>query len=193
MLEAKQLRSLDAASAQIQTGDLLLFRSRGLIAWAGRGRHSHAAMAAWWSGELFCMEVREWKGGRAVTLQSQVELYPASIDHYRIAQPVAIAGHCPEFNRLRALEEMQKFMGQPYGWRSVSRLALRRCLGIRFCIPINLDDEFISDEPRFCSEAVSEAHKLAGRDPQRDLGDNCTEPADLARSNIYEYVCTLLP
>ena len=33
---------------RIRDGDLLLFRRRGLVATAGRGRHSHAAKAAWW-------------------------------------------------------------------------------------------------------------------------------------------------
>ena len=47
----------------IGDGDLLLFRRRGLISIAGRGDHSHAAKAAWWEEDLFCLEVREWRGG----------------------------------------------------------------------------------------------------------------------------------
>ena len=70
----------DDAREQIAEGDLLLFRRRGLISIAGRGVHSHAAKAAWWDGDLFCVEIREWFGGRAVTLSSQVERYPGRID-----------------------------------------------------------------------------------------------------------------
>src|SRR4029079_15323530 len=58
--------------AQILDADLLLWRRRGLIASAGRGAYSHAGKAAWWGDDLFCLEVREWRGGRAVTLESQV-------------------------------------------------------------------------------------------------------------------------
>jgi hypothetical protein len=71
-----------AARRQVRDGDLLLFRRRGLISIAGRGDHSHAAKAAWWGDDLFCLEVREWHGGRAVTLSSQVRDYPDRIDVY---------------------------------------------------------------------------------------------------------------
>ena len=59
---------LAEAQKQIRDGDLLLYRRRGPISIAGRGEHCHAAKAAWWDGELFCLEVLWWYGGRAVTL-----------------------------------------------------------------------------------------------------------------------------
>ena len=65
--------SLADARQHVADGDLLLFRRHSLIAVAGRGEHSHAAKVAWWDDELFCLEVREWHGGRAVTLESQVK------------------------------------------------------------------------------------------------------------------------
>ena len=56
-----------------------------VIAIAGRGRHSHAAKAAWWGDDLFCLEVREWHGGRAVTLDEPTGTgVPApSVEHVR--------------------------------------------------------------------------------------------------------------
>ncbi len=84
------LRPYGQVRTLVRDGDLLLFRRRGLISIAGRGDHSHAAKAAWWGDDLFCLEVREWHGGRAVTLSSQVARYPrgsTSIDQTR-----AIAG-----------------------------------------------------------------------------------------------------
>jgi len=83
--QQRQLRFVPLAEAreQIADGDLLLFRRRSLIAIAGRGEHSHAAKAAWWGDELFCLEVREWHGGRAVTLASQVRRFPGRIDVHR--------------------------------------------------------------------------------------------------------------
>ena len=71
-----RLLPLTHARHRISDGDLLLFRRRSLISIAGRGTHSHAAKAGWWDGELFCLEVREWHGGRAVTLESQVKSSP---------------------------------------------------------------------------------------------------------------------
>ena len=74
---SQHFASLADARAEILDGDLLLFRRRSLISIAGRGEHSHAAKAAWWGGDLFCLEVRELCGGRAVTLASQVRRFPA--------------------------------------------------------------------------------------------------------------------
>ena len=71
-----------SSQAARQFPRMLLFRRRGLIAIAGRGEHSHAAKAAWWGDDLFCLEVREWHGGRAVTLESQVAKFPGRIDVY---------------------------------------------------------------------------------------------------------------
>ncbi len=74
---------------EIEDGDLLLFRRRGLISIAGRGVHSHAAKVAWWGDELICLEVREWIGGRAVTLESQVRRNPGRTYQIRYEfQPV---------------------------------------------------------------------------------------------------------
>jgi len=77
--ESLRFRSLSAAHKEIFDGDQLLFRRRGLIAIAGRSAHSHAAKAAWWGDDLFCLEVREWYGGRAVTLESQVRKFPGDL------------------------------------------------------------------------------------------------------------------
>ena len=68
--------NLSEVADDIRDGDLLLFRGRGLaarcIGVAGRSDYSHAARAVWWGNDLFCCEVRELNGGRAVTLESQV-------------------------------------------------------------------------------------------------------------------------
>lgn len=47
---------------------------------------------------LFCLEVREWTGGRAVTLSNQVRCYPGRIDVYE-ANP---DNRWPEYDRPEA-------------------------------------------------------------------------------------------
>ena len=86
---------LEEALSHIQDADLLLFRRRGLIAIAGRGEHSHAAKAAWWDDDLLCLEIREFKGGRAVMLESQVNRYSGRIDVLEANN----ADRWPEFDR----------------------------------------------------------------------------------------------
>ncbi len=72
------------AMSQIQEADVLLFRGEGLISWLikryGSGVHSHAAMAHWDDDDLQCVEFREFKGGRAVSMKSQVATHPNNID-----------------------------------------------------------------------------------------------------------------
>src|SRR5262245_66124760 len=80
--------NLSDVAADIRDGDLLLFRGRGVIARligvAGRSEYSHAARAVWWGYDLFCCEVRELRGGRAVTLESQVRKFPGLIDVFEV-------------------------------------------------------------------------------------------------------------
>jgi hypothetical protein len=81
-LQQPQYVALDDAQSGIANGDQLLFCRRNLISIAGRGDHSHAANAAWWDNDLYCLEVREWRGGRAATPESQVRRFPGRIDVY---------------------------------------------------------------------------------------------------------------
>ena len=53
-----------------------------LIKRYGGGAHSHAAMAHWDDDDLQCVEFREFKGGRAVSMKSQVETHPDNIDEF---------------------------------------------------------------------------------------------------------------
>ena len=175
---------------QIADGDLLLFRRRGLIAIAGRGAHSHAAKAARWKGSLFCLEVREWFGGRAVTLSSQVKRYPGRIDVFR----TNAGNRWPDYNRKLALVEMQRLAGCDYGYRNVLAAALVHLCFVRLFTSPNTDDKSESMLPPFCSEAISRAERRGGGvDPVPHLADRMTEPADLARSPFYKYRFTLVP
>lgn len=181
-------RTLQHAKREISDGDLLLFRRRGLIAKAGRGIHSHAAKAAWWGGELFCLEVREWYGGRAVTLESQVERYPGVIDVFQV-NPEDRWG---PYDRIAATDYMRRLAGCDYGYLSVLAAAALHLPLVRWFVRPDMEDASASRRPPFCSQACAMADRLGGGvDPTPQLADRLTEPADLARSPLYEYRCTL--
>lgn len=191
-MQAQQLRFVHYADvrSQIADGDLLLFRRRGLISKAGRGMHSHAAKAAWWDGHLFCLEVREWFGGRAVTLSSQVQRHPGRIDVFA-ANP---GDRWPRYDRRQALVLMRRLAGCDYGYRHVLAASLLHLPLVRLWMQADTDDQAINSLPPFCSEAVSRAERLGGGvDPVLHLADRLTEPADLARSLFYRYRFTLWP
>ena len=125
------------AQRDIYDADLLLFRKHGAISVAGRGIHSHAAKAAWWNNDLFCLEVREFHGGRAVTLESQTRRYPGRIDVFRANAD----NRWPEYNRARAAAVMRRFAGCDYGYWNVFKTALTHVPGIRFfCRPAFRND-----------------------------------------------------
>ena len=111
-----ELIRFDRARGQIRDSDLLLYRRRGLISIAGRGDHSHAAKAAWWEDEIFCLEVREWHGGRAVTLASQVRRHPARIDVFETNPD----DRWPEYDRDAATRVMRRLAGCGYGYAGVA-------------------------------------------------------------------------
>jgi hypothetical protein len=178
------------ARRQIRDSDLLLFRRRGLISIAGRGDHSHAAKAAWWDDELFCLEVREWHGGRAVTLESQVRRFPARIDVYQ-ANP---EDRWRQYDRRGATRAMRRLAGCAYGYWGVLAASLLHLPFVRLVAQVDLRDAEHSGRPPFCSQACAMSDRLGGGvDPVSHLADRMTLPADLARSPFYQYRFTLTP
>lgn len=187
-MDTLRFKKLNSAARSIRDGDLLLFRRRGLISIAGRGVHSHAAKAIWWRDTLFCVEVREWCGGRAVTLASQVRRRPRAIDVYA-ANPNE---RWPEYDRRAAARYMRGLAGCDYGYASVLQAALLHLPVLRTLVFAEVDDAATDRRPPFCSQACAMADRLGGGvDPTPQLADRLTEPADLARSPFYQYRFTL--
>ena len=77
----------------LKEGDILLFRGSGLISnlikrYTG-GVHSHVAIAHKDGNVWMCAEFREFKGGRTVSLQSQVGQCDSCIDVFRPVSSVS--------------------------------------------------------------------------------------------------------
>lgn len=196
------LRQLRDAKPSILDADGLFFRGKGLVSRMirsyGRGRYSHVAKASWIKGELFCVEVRELKGGRIVTLESQVKKFPGQIDVFRTNVLRLPEIEQPEgqhwYNRKKADEMMLAFAGVEYGYWAIFSTYLLHAPFIKFIAKPNIDDEFVSKRPPYCSAAYSAADRIGGRvDQVPQLADKDTEPNDLARSPFNGYICTLIP
>jgi len=178
------------AQEKIRDSDLLLYRRRGPISIAGRGEHTHAAKAAWWEDDLFCLEVIQWYGGRAVTLASEVERYPGRIDVYQ-TNP---RNRWPYYDRTGAVRFMRKLCGCKYGYTGLLTAAFLHLPIVRWFVRPDMDDSAIDRRPPFCSQACAMADRIGGGvDPVPHLADRLTEPADLARSPFYKYRFTLIP
>jgi hypothetical protein len=186
--EPNLVRYADVRHA-IRDGDLLLFRRRSVISIAGRGLHSHAAKAAWWDTDLFCLEVRELCGGRAVTLSSQVRRFPGRIDVFQVNPE----DRWPEYDRQGATEFIRRLCGCPYGYAGVAVAGLLHLPVVRWLVRPDVSDGALDRRPPFCSQACAMSDRLGGGvDPVPHLADRITEPADLARSPFYQYRFTLL-
>jgi len=188
----RNLVSLTQYGTLIRDGDLLLFRGRGLLSRlirsAGRSEYTHAARAVWWGDLLFCCEVRELKGGRAVTLASQIRKYPGRIDVFE-TNP---SRRWHEYDRRGAVSYLRRLAGCDYGYFGVLRAAQRHLPLWRCLIRPDMNDERMTSQPPFCSQACAMADRIGGGvDPVPHLADRVTEPADLARSPFYRYRFTL--
>ncbi len=188
----RNLVSLSQYGSMIRDSDLLLFRGHGLlsrlIGTLGRSEYTHAARAVWWGDLLFCCEVRELRGGRAVTLASQVEKYPGRIDVFE-TNP---SRRWHDYDRRGSVHYMRRLAGCDYGYFGVLKAALRHLPLWRFLVRPDMNDQERTSQPPFCSQACAMADRIGGGvDPVPHLADRVTEPADLARSPFYRYRFTL--
>ena len=116
----QQFVALADRQRQIADGDLLLFRRRNLIAIAGRGTQFARRQGRVVGRRPVLHRVREWHGGRAVTLESQVAKFPGRIDVYR-TNP---SNRWPEYDRTRATTMMRRLAGCDYGYTAVLAAAM---------------------------------------------------------------------
>lgn len=184
----------------IHDGDILLFRRRCwmphsyLIGQAGWSIYSHAGMAAWWpdaegsKGSLFCLEMLQFRGGRAVLLSNRVEQCPERIDVYSPNRLYLISKWGDESaDRIpgEAVGAMKRLTGTPYGWLSLARIGLLHTPIVRWVVPAPIDDRANGTHAPFCSQAIARAYRTAGVDVVPNLSDWATEPGHLARSLLF--------
>jgi len=184
------------ATPLIQEADILLFRGKGFISWLiqryGSGVHSHVGIAHWDNGNLQCVEFREFRGGRSVSLKTQVDNSPFGIDVFRAAKRVDYENDSyilDDVVKSKIATTMLKLTGLPYGWRNIWKLVKHY---LPFC---RLARQNIKDNNAtkifVCSTAAAYAYRVSYIDPVPYLADSAVTPSDLARSSLFEYQFTL--
>jgi hypothetical protein len=184
------------AKQSIKEADVLLYRGKGLVSWLikryGGGMHSHAAMAHWDGEHLECLEFREFKGGRSVSLKSQVATHPDNIDVFRVANLIEYGDERHELTEDIAgniVDIMIKNTGLPYGWKNFWKLGKHYVPFLRLAKQNMKDDD--PADVFVCSTAVAYAFRKAYIDPVPYLADAAVMPADLARSALFKYQFTI--
>ena len=181
---------LSEAMPMMRDADLLLFRGTSLLSRliqvVGRGGYSHAAKVVWCRDVPMVAEIREFVGGRLVTLESQVRRYSGQIDLYRTAATISVNEY---YDREAATRAMIRKAGKSYNylgvlWIGLCRLPLLLWLFRRsWCCRLLRGTRFVSDRitgervmPEFCSQACASADVAGGVDPVPNLRDRVTEP-----------------
>lgn len=190
--------------ALIEEGDVLLFRAPRFpkIGWwitkYTGGIYSHVALAHWDNNELFCIEQREFKGGRSVLLESQLN---NTIDVYR-AKPQIMQHELVDNKviwRTKILtDEIRKditktalsLTGTSYGWKSIWEIFKSYAPFFRIITRPKNGDESVADA-YVCSTVVTYSYRMNYEDPCPNLSDKRTSPADIAQSALFDYLFTI--
>jgi hypothetical protein len=196
----------DKAEEILQEGDILLFRGKGLISFLIQrytgGLHSHVALASKCNDVWMCVEFREFKGGRSVSLKNQVGKNPTNIDVFRPLSSVSFQ----KMNEDKTITTVNKtytnemahsmtqdiisWTGQEYGWKNIFQMFSRFLPGIRLLRGQDTNDEDVA-RAKVCSTAVAIALRKEYMDPVPYLADDRVSPADLARSPLLQYLFTI--
>jgi hypothetical protein len=193
------------AKELIQEGDILLFQGSGIIGFLIKrytgGLHSHVALAHKDGDILECVEFREFMGGRSVSLKSQVDGAPLSIDVFRPVKSISydeidkdgnfklIEKNYTKEIASAMTEDIIRWTGQPYGWKNIWKMLLRFIPGARL-FQQNFNDDEVA-KAKVCSTAVTVALRRNYMDPVPYLADDRVSPADLARSPLLQYLFTI--
>lgn len=211
MANKKISLSYDSAIKHIRTGDVLLFKAPPFpsIGWAitkyTGGAHSHVGLAKKDGKHCYCVEQREFKGGRMVNLETQVIANPGRIDVYRAKD--SVVGANSGFSDGMFFVENEKYQfteavadaiidsgleltGTKYGWANIWNIFKGYAPFFRFIYQRkNGDDELT--EAYVCSTLVAYAYRVNYLDLCPNIKDARTTPADIAQSGLLDYLFTI--
>ncbi len=208
MVTTKYLK-YQTASKLIKEGDILLFRAPETVwsfgywvaAYTG-GIHCHVGLASKTDdgGMVECVEFREFKGGRTVSLEQQVIEQSGQIDVFRPVRIVrsleykenVVSEYLHKYDEVTArnvTDTMRRMTGSPYGWANIFNI-LKCYLPVIRLRPRSKDD--LQEPPVYvCSTGVAYALRKHFVDPVPYTPDELTTPADIARSPILNYLFTI--
>lgn len=195
----------------IEEGDVLLFRGGSFVSRViqklGGGLYSHCALASWNGPSkniLECIEFREWKGSRTTALRQQVAEFDGLIDVFRPDRKcfnykvkierdgkITISEEEKIFNGQLITDDFRRLTGLPYGWTRIFAIAMRKLSFFRiYSSDIDIDDLGV-DLAMVCSTSIAYLFRKHFVDLVRFKPDTVTEPSDLSRSPVLNYLFTL--
>ncbi len=198
----------EKAKLLIKEGDVLFFRSRGLLSkiikTVGYGLYSHVAIASW-RGEAYksileCVEFKEFVGGRTVSLEVVLKSSGATVDVYRpvpeytysVFDGQEVKTMNVKYNGLLTTDFMRFITGLPYGWHRIWIMSHRHIPFLRWFVTF-VDDDNDGKEYIYpvCSTSLARAFRKTYIDPVPLMADIYVEPSDLSRSLLFNYLFTV--
>ncbi len=208
------------AKKLIRESDVLLFRGRGLISWwikkAGEGRHTHVGLASWHHDRLELVEFKEGNPlgillggagigeGHTISLKGQVEKHDGRIDVFRASSTFnktvfdeksqTVHTETRVFEPNKVTDALRNMIGKPYGWKTIWGFAKYNLFGLRLIYNTSrkmLDDNWVDQNLPVCSTSVAQVFRSYYTDLVPNKSDTATEPSDLARSSVLNYLFTL--
>lgn len=200
--------SYHKAESLIKEADILLYRRPNFpklgffVALYGGTIYSHVGLAHWCHKQLNCIEFKEFIGSRNISIKSQIDagyeidIYRAnsSIDIYKVqCNPITnldvINRKFTPFIARLITNYAEKLVGQPYGWTNIWKIARTFIPGIR--IFINKDTFDKKNRIWVCSTLVTDAYKKFYVDLCPLISDEYSQPSDIARSSVLNYLFTV--
>ena len=201
----------DEAEKLMEEGDILLFRSTGIISalikMAGQGAYSHAAITAKNNGYTSCIEFREWFSSREINLKNyflDCKRKKTEIDIYR---PIPIFGKLKfdfatqkiiykeiKFNGKLVTNCMKKLTGLPYSYKRIWLLLKIKLFKWKILKNIEkITNDLPTDEliMPVCSTVIAHCFSVYGFDILYNKSDEYTEPSYIALSTRLCYLFTL--
>jgi hypothetical protein len=160
-----------------RTGDVLLFRGRGLLSLIirviTRSPYSHVGLLYSFEGRVYCVEA-VGAGVRIILLSELLQHYDGGVDYFEV--------EASDKQRRRAVSFCFQQLGKIYDKPGIFRFAASLIFDRRAVSP--------RDDRWFCSELVAAAY--AAQDlPLTAVQEAYTSPSDLAMSPRMKLVCSL--
>lgn len=199
--------SLSDAKPHLRDADIVLFRGRGpiskIIQVFSSGIYTHVGIISA-THPLELLEIREFRGGRRVSLQEQVEEWEGRIDVYRAAgyrriysfNNNRVEEHEITLNRYEIVDCMRKLCGTQYNYWSIWQILKRSLPFVRWLYSkynLAVDEPVQDSVSHICSSAVANCFTKTGYDLVINKGDELVTPNDIGKSAALSYLFSLVP
>lgn len=170
------LASYDEVKTEVWESDLILLKNN-------KGESTRALKAVWWDGELFCIEVRKYRGVTVIPLKQLVLSHPGKIEIFEVNPQ----NRWENYDRHGSARHLKRIQRSLQDWRIVLVDGLKNLFSVLW--PKATDENMPG---LYGAEAIRVAERLGGGvEPVSEHTNKRITVADLEVSPLYRYRFTL--